>query len=64
LPIWACGYPAIVGCGASIRASSKDTLEQGEVITVKGYRAKAEPFVVAARMIEMPGREQLIVGRR
>jgi hypothetical protein len=38
---------------------SKDTLKQGEVITVKGYRAKAEPFVAAARMIEMPGRKQL-----
>jgi hypothetical protein len=38
---------------------SKDTLKQGEVITMKGYRAKAEPFVAAARMIEMPGRKQL-----
>jgi hypothetical protein len=38
---------------------SKDTLKEGEVITVKGYRAKTEPFVAAARMIEMPGRKQL-----
>jgi len=35
------------------------TLKQGEVITVKGYRAKAEPFVAAVRMIEMPDRKQL-----
>ena len=38
---------------------SKDTLKRGEVITVKGYRAKAEPFVAAARMIEMPGGKPL-----
>jgi Family of unknown function (DUF6152) len=41
---------------------SKDTLKQGEVITVKGYRAKSEPFVAAARMIEMPGGKQLSSG--
>jgi hypothetical protein len=38
---------------------SRDTLKRGEVITVKGYRAKAEPFVAAARMIEMPGGKRL-----
>ena len=38
---------------------SKDTLKQGEVITVKGYRAKSEPFAAAGRMIQMPGGKQL-----
>jgi len=38
---------------------SKDTLKQGEAITMKGYRAKSEPFVAAARMIEMPGGKQM-----
>jgi hypothetical protein len=41
---------------------SKDTLKQGEVITMKGYRAKTEPFVAAARVIEMPGGKQLSSG--
>jgi hypothetical protein len=41
---------------------SKDTLKQGEVITVKGYRAKSEPFVAAARTIEMPGGKKLSSG--
>lgn len=38
---------------------TKDTLKEGEVIAVKGYRAKSEPFVAAARMIEMADRKQL-----
>jgi hypothetical protein len=38
---------------------TKDSLKQGEAITMKGYRAKSEPFVVAARMIEMPGGKQM-----
>ena len=38
---------------------SKDTLKQGEVITVKGYRAKSEPFTASARVVEMPDRKQL-----
>jgi hypothetical protein len=29
------------------------------VITVKGYRAKSEPFVVADRVIETPGGKKL-----
>jgi hypothetical protein len=41
---------------------SKDTLKQGEVITVKGYRAKSEPFVAAARVIEVPGGKQMSSG--
>jgi hypothetical protein len=41
---------------------SKDTLKQGEVITVKGYRAKSEPFVAAARTIEMPSGKKLSSG--
>jgi len=31
----------------------KDTLKEGQKITVKGYRAKSEPFVAAARMITL-----------
>jgi hypothetical protein len=38
---------------------SKDTLKQGEVITVKGYRAKSEPFTASARSVEMTDRKQL-----
>jgi hypothetical protein len=38
---------------------STDTLKQGEVITVKGYRAKSEPFVATGRMVEMPGGKKL-----
>jgi hypothetical protein len=38
---------------------SKDTLKQGEVITIKGYRAKSEPFTASARAVEMPDRKQL-----
>jgi Family of unknown function (DUF6152) len=38
---------------------SKDALKQGETITIKGYRAKSEPFVAAGRMIEMPNGKQL-----
>jgi Family of unknown function (DUF6152) len=38
---------------------SKDALKQGETITVKGYRAKSEPFAAAARVIEMPNGKQL-----
>jgi Family of unknown function (DUF6152) len=38
---------------------TKDSLKIGEVITIKGYRAKSEPFTAAARMIEMPDRKQM-----
>jgi hypothetical protein len=38
---------------------TKESLKIGEVITIKGYRAKSEPFTAAARMIEMPGGKQL-----
>jgi uncharacterized protein DUF6152 len=33
----------------------KDTLKEGEQVTIQGYRAKSEPFVAAARMITLPG---------
>ena len=33
----------------------KDTLKEGEQITIQGYRAKSDPFVAAARMITLPG---------
>ena len=29
----------------------KDTLKEGQQVTVQGYRAKSEPFVAAARTI-------------
>jgi len=32
----------------------RDTLKQGQQITVQGYRAKSEPFVAAARLIVLP----------
>jgi hypothetical protein len=31
----------------------KDTLKEGQQITIEGYRAKSEPFVAAARMITL-----------
>ncbi len=40
----------------------KDTVKQGEMITVKGYRAKSEPFVAAARVVEMPGGKSMSAG--
>lgn len=33
---------------------TKTTLKDGDQITVQGYRAKSEPFVAAARVIELP----------
>jgi hypothetical protein len=33
-----------------------------EVITVKGYRAKSEPFVAAARVVEVPGGKRFSAG--
>jgi hypothetical protein len=41
---------------------TKESVKIGEVITIKGYRAKSEPFTVAARMIEMPGGKQMSSG--
>jgi hypothetical protein len=38
---------------------TKQSLKIGEVITIKGYRAKSEPFTAAARMIEMAGGKQM-----
>jgi hypothetical protein len=38
---------------------SKDTLKQGQMITVKGYRSKSEPFVATARMVEVAGGKQM-----
>lgn len=32
----------------------KDTLKEGQQITIQGYRAKSEPFVAAARSITLP----------
>jgi hypothetical protein len=40
----------------------KDTLKEGETITIKGYRAKSEPFVAAARVVEMPGGKTMSSG--
>jgi hypothetical protein len=41
---------------------NKDSLKQGETITVKGYRAKSEPFTAAARTVQMPGGKQMSAG--
>jgi len=38
---------------------TKTTLKQGDQITVQGYRAKSEPYVASARMIELPGGKKL-----
>jgi Family of unknown function (DUF6152) len=38
---------------------TKESLKIGEVIAMKGYRAKSEPFTASARMIEMPGRKEM-----
>jgi hypothetical protein len=39
---------------------TRTTLKDGDQITVRGYRAKSEPFVAAARMIELPGGKKLL----
>jgi hypothetical protein len=36
---------------------TRDNLKQGESITVKGYRANSEPFTVAARTVEIHGKQ-------
>ena len=36
---------------------TRDSLKQGETITVKGYRAKSEPFTAAARTVEIQGKQ-------
>jgi Family of unknown function (DUF6152) len=38
---------------------TKATLKPGDQITVQGYRAKSEPFVAAAQVIELPGGKKL-----
>ena len=38
---------------------NKDSFKQGETITVKAYRAKSEPFVASARMVEPQGGKQM-----
>jgi hypothetical protein len=37
----------------------RGTLKEGDQITVRGYRAKSEPFVAAARVIELPNGKKL-----
>jgi hypothetical protein len=37
-------------------------LKEGDQITVRGYRAKSEPFTAAARSIELPGGKNLPSG--
>jgi DNA/RNA endonuclease YhcR with UshA esterase domain len=36
-----------------------DTLKPGETITVQGFRAKANPLVMTARTIELPGGKKM-----
>ena len=40
----------------------QETLKAGETITVKGYRAKSEPFVAAGRVINLPDGKQMSSG--
>jgi hypothetical protein len=37
-------------------------LKEGDQITVRGYRAKSEPFTAAARSVELPGGKKLSSG--
>jgi hypothetical protein len=41
---------------------TKTMLKEGDQITVRGYRAKSEPFTGAARSIELPGGKKLPSG--
>jgi Family of unknown function (DUF6152) len=41
---------------------TRTTLKAGDQISVQGYRAKSEPFVAAARLIEVPGGKKLSAG--
>lgn len=41
---------------------TKTLLKEGDQITVRGYRAKSEPFTGAARSIEFPGGKKLPSG--
>jgi hypothetical protein len=41
---------------------TKTLLKEGDQITVRGYRAKSEPFTAAARSIELPGGKKLPSG--
>jgi Family of unknown function (DUF6152) len=38
---------------------TKSTLKEGDQIMVRGYRAKSEPFVAAARVIQLPDGKKL-----
>ena len=41
---------------------TKTMLKEGDQITVRGYRAKSEPFTVAARSVELPGGKKMPSG--
>jgi hypothetical protein len=41
---------------------TKTMLKQGDQITVRGYRAKSEPFMGAARSVELPGGKKMPSG--
>jgi uncharacterized protein DUF6152 len=45
--------------GMKSKGWTQAMLKQGEQITVQGYRAKSEPFVMTARMIELPGGQKM-----
>jgi hypothetical protein len=37
-------------------------LQEGDQITVRGYRAKSEPFTGTARSVELPGGKKMPSG--
>jgi hypothetical protein len=41
---------------------TKTMLKEGDQITVRGYRAKSEPFTGAARSVELPGGKKMSSG--
>jgi hypothetical protein len=41
---------------------TKTMLKEGDQITVRGYRAKSEPFMGTARSIELPGGKKMPSG--
>jgi len=47
-------FEAASPSGMEKKGWQKDTLKEGEQITIQGYRAKSDPFVAAARMITLP----------
>jgi hypothetical protein len=41
---------------------TRTTLKEGDQITVRGYRAKSQPFAGTARSVEFPGGKKMPIG--